>query len=278
MSFIFVYGTLLRGLERNHLLEDSVFKGLAYCGDVNMYNLDSFPAMSPGEGNVVGEVYDITQNDILPIVDLVEGYQTGNERGSFYVRREVPVQLFSTGDWIYAQAYIMLRDVDDYPTIHHGDYRRYLYEQKGEPCYYLGFGSNLDPDRLRERIGGWNSTVKGTLPDFRLTFNKKASFDDCLYANIVTGLEGKDVPVVGYGVNQEAIEKLDWQEGVPYHYIRTVLPMRTESGEELLGWAFLANPDMVIRGGKVSDQYHQHLVRGYEFHGLGKLETFVCKY
>jgi gamma-glutamylcyclotransferase len=278
MSLLFVYGTLLRGLVRNDVLKDCEYHGIASLNG-KLKALESFPALvNVGcESRVIGEMYNVSSDEIMSVLDNIEGYDPDRDSASLYVRRELPVQSFSTGEWVHAQAYIMLRDVDDYPTIHHGDYRRFIYEKTDQPIYYFGFGSNLDPDRLRERIGGWSGTVKGTLPDFRLTFNKKASFDDCVYANIVTGLDGKDVPLVAYEVSQEAINTLDRYEGEGVDYIRTVLPMRTESGKEQFGWVYIANPDKIIRGGNASDEYREHIVLGYDFHGLGNLETYECK-
>jgi gamma-glutamylcyclotransferase (GGCT)/AIG2-like uncharacterized protein YtfP len=275
---IFVYGSLLRGMIRNDALEDSEFLGLAYCNG-ELKDLGSFPALIPGKEKVIGEVYTASSK-IISILDQIEGYNTNDEIGSLYIRKELPVRLFSSGKWIDAQTYFMPRDVDDYPTIESGDYRRYILSQNEKTIYYLSFGSNLSTDRLRERIGRWGKVVRGYLPDFRLIYNKRSSIDDGFaFANLTVAEKGKDCRCAAYEVDEQAIHELDYWEGVlssSSHYVRTVLPMKTEKGEGLMGFVYIAHPDQLIRNGKPSPAYREYLLQGYYDHGLGKLEDYEC--
>jgi gamma-glutamylcyclotransferase (GGCT)/AIG2-like uncharacterized protein YtfP len=47
-------------------------------------------------------------------------------------------------------------------------------EDAQDGIWYFGYGSNLDPDRFRERVGRWMDRRRATLPDYRLTFSADA--------------------------------------------------------------------------------------------------------
>jgi len=68
--------------------------------------------------------------------------------------------------------------------------------------------------------------------------------------------------------------KLDSHENVPTSYIRTVLPMITRNGSPLLGYIYLANPDMIVNDRQPADHYRNYLSQGYRIHGLGELAEF----
>lgn len=275
-TMLFVYGTLVKGLSRNEALEDSKYLGIAHC-KAELKDCGAFPAMVEGNRTVIGEVYEIESERILASIDQIEGYIEGKESESLYVRREINVRLFSNGDWITAQTYLMIQDTSRLPTIECGDYRRYFWDEKGSHVYYLAFGSNLSTSRLRERIDPWQKSVKGYLPGYRLVYNKRSHEKEGIgYANIITGIEGEDCPCVAYFVGVWDIASLDHWEGESFHYIRTVLPVRTEDGEDLMGFVYLALPDQLISDGKPSQEYRDFLLQGYKDHGLGNLEDYEC--
>lgn len=88
---IFVYGTLLKGLSRNSVLKDSEFLGLAYCQGT-LINLGSFPGLITGEDNVIGELYKLSDNKILEILDQIEGFNKDDKSASMYLRENMRVR------------------------------------------------------------------------------------------------------------------------------------------------------------------------------------------
>lgn len=84
MSFLFVYGTLMRGFHNHHLLRNSEFVGKAITY-LPAYELDShgaFPALHEvGNGYYVkGEVY-VVNDEILSRTDRLEGHPNWYQRG-----------------------------------------------------------------------------------------------------------------------------------------------------------------------------------------------------
>ena len=84
------YGTLMRGNHNDHFMEDAKligegqFKGDLYC-------LGGFPAVMPGEGIVVGEVYRVPV-EAIPNIDGLEGYDARTDSG-MYLKRKVIVHV-----------------------------------------------------------------------------------------------------------------------------------------------------------------------------------------
>ncbi len=122
---LFVYGTLLRGLERNTLLADSAFKGTGtICA--TLYDCGSYPGIREGAGLVCGELYEINR-ETLQLLDQVEGYREGNGN-SLFVRQEVEVTIADGA--VSAVCYFFNRSTDALALIASGDYR--LYRQAGQ--------------------------------------------------------------------------------------------------------------------------------------------------
>jgi len=92
---------------------------------------------------------------------------------------------------------------------------------------YFAYGSDMDPKQMRER--GISPTAiysrkRGTLMDFKLEFNKRASQgSNAGYANIVPS-EGEKVEGVLYTrINELDMDKLDQYNGYPDQYTREEL-------------------------------------------------------
>ena len=85
---VFVYGTLKRSHQRNHVLVNQTFIGEATTtADYRMYDLGDYPGLKevePGSGvGVQGEIYQVDQA-CLRQLDQIEGVDQG-----LYQRREV---------------------------------------------------------------------------------------------------------------------------------------------------------------------------------------------
>lgn len=75
-----VYGTLRRGFGNHRLLANGRMLGECRLDGWEMYSLGDFPAVVPGDGEIVCEVYEIDQA-ILNRLDHLEGYPNFYNRG-----------------------------------------------------------------------------------------------------------------------------------------------------------------------------------------------------
>ena len=125
---IFVYGTLMTGLQRQRALSRSHFIGNGTITG-ELYDLGRFPALVKGDSNVLGEVYEISEQT-LNMLDQIESYDPDNHQESLYVRQAVNVHLDSSGEPISAESYYYNRSIKGRGTlIVGGDYRAFLDEQ-----------------------------------------------------------------------------------------------------------------------------------------------------
>lgn len=122
LQLVFVYGTLKRGHQRNHVLADQTFIGPATTvADYRMYDLGSYPGLievAPGAGDQIqGEIYRIDPA-CLRQIDQIEAVDQG-----LYERREIrfdpPLTTLSLplkpldGSIV---AYFYLNDIDGYTS------------------------------------------------------------------------------------------------------------------------------------------------------------------
>jgi len=120
---IFVYGTLLSGLERSYVLDDSELLGDAVAGGVCLYDLGCYPGIKNGDGAVFGELYDV--DDItLETLDAIEGFDSNNLDNSLYLRSEIRILVPSITISVYSYFYNLA--VDESMLIDDGDYRKFL--------------------------------------------------------------------------------------------------------------------------------------------------------
>jgi gamma-glutamylcyclotransferase (GGCT)/AIG2-like uncharacterized protein YtfP len=121
-QLVFVYGSLMRGLDLHHLMESGTFSGE---GTVlgTLVSLGRYPGMIDGSGVVHGELYRF---DDLPaaldVLDDVEEFNASDPDGSPYVRITRPVTT-SGGAQVDAWLYLYQGSVKDAPRIAGGDWR-----------------------------------------------------------------------------------------------------------------------------------------------------------
>ncbi|MFM7268110.1 MAG: gamma-glutamylcyclotransferase [Cyanobium sp.] len=70
---LFVYGTLKRGQPNHHWLQSCPYEGEAIMAGLLLYDLGPFPMAVAGEGEVRGEVYALSRQE-LSSTDRFEGY------------------------------------------------------------------------------------------------------------------------------------------------------------------------------------------------------------
>jgi gamma-glutamylcyclotransferase (GGCT)/AIG2-like uncharacterized protein YtfP len=108
---VFVYGTLLSGENRHRFLSESNFEGADKLDDHTMFAVGDYPAISVGDGSVVGELYTVPAQ-CLWALDRIEGcpglfrrkwvtLNTGREAwayiGNNCLSERLPV--IESGDW-----------------------------------------------------------------------------------------------------------------------------------------------------------------------------------
>ncbi|MDW8083804.1 MAG: gamma-glutamylcyclotransferase family protein [Candidatus Caldarchaeum sp.] len=87
------------------------------------------------------------------------------------------------------------------------------------PVWYFAYGSNLDQEGMKKRVGAWKELRPAKLRGFRLVFNVYSSSWHGGIANIE---EDPSSTVYGaaYLLDESQLEKLDRYEGVPHLYHR----------------------------------------------------------
>jgi gamma-glutamylcyclotransferase (GGCT)/AIG2-like uncharacterized protein YtfP len=105
----FFYGTLRHGQENYTLLRNYTMSERTACThNMELYALNSFPMMVPGDGIVYGELTTIfphLYHYMLEKIDNLEGYRPYVNH-CLYRRELIAVELLETGQSINAWAYV----------------------------------------------------------------------------------------------------------------------------------------------------------------------------
>ena len=123
---VFVYGTLMNGESNHHFLENSSCLGASTVEGYQMYNVGWYPAIVAGDGMVIGELYEVPQEDMSRI-DMLEG------EGSLYIRK---CEMTSSESLAYI--YEFLEDTEGLERI--SSWKDYI--------WYVSYGSNMLYDRF----------------------------------------------------------------------------------------------------------------------------------
>lgn len=94
--------------------------------------------------------------------------------------------------------------------------------------WYFAYGSNLDQEGMRRRVGGWHDLKPAKLKGFRLVFDIYSSSWRGGVADVVEDEAGV-VYGAAYLLDEEQLEKLDKYEGVPHLYHRRKVAVEVES-------------------------------------------------
>lgn len=126
-DFLFIYGTLLPTLCRHDALQGAACLGPARVRAC-LHDLGEYPALVPGEGVVLGEVYAVDAA-LLAHLDAVEEVVPGDDAASLYLRRKIRLEASAQGLPQQAWTYVYNRSVAGRPWIADGDYRQFLRER-----------------------------------------------------------------------------------------------------------------------------------------------------
>ena len=262
---VFVYGTLLKGMGRANVLSTARFLDHGFI-QASLHDLGNYPSISSlNDSQVFGEIYEIDA-EILSILDKIEGFSPKNVQQSLYTRRQVVVRGITMNCNHDAWTYFFNGDLNNKNIITSGDYRRYMQELSRESFWYIAYGSNMDIERLEQRIGKPKDSVAIVLDGYKLTFNKRDGNGD-VYANLMCHLEAK-TPAVAWRIDAEQLAKLDYFEGTPLHYLRIGFAFQHPTEGASLGQAYLANPKKLVKEQTPNSNYLRFISNGYQAFGF----------
>ena len=131
--------------------------------------------------------------------------------------------------------------------------------------HYFAYGSNMNPDRVRERGIVFCDIAPARLAGMRLVFDKVSrNRPDVAHANIVHA-PGEVVEGVLYRLRTpDEIQKMDPFEQAPVNYGRDVVYVAS-GDEHIPAWTYFANRAVRKVGFKPSRAYLKHLLAGREY-------------
>jgi len=127
--------------------------------------------------------------------------------------------------------------------------------------WYFAYGSNLDMDRFRKRIGVWQETKRATLKDYRLSFDSRGKAD-------ILEQKGERVWGAVYEVTEDQLKILDGFEGVHngiYKRIHVNVECRGKT-EPAIAYVKVKK----IGFHPPDDEYLNYILRGLKQHGYGE--------
>ena len=118
-----VYGSLREGFA----LPDAPDVGSALVDRGNcripgqLYDLGEYPGLVPGEGSVVGDLFEVRDLSVFRLLDRYERYDALHPKDSLYLRRVVRLLQPQVDAWVY----LYNRTVEGQPRIESGDWAQY---------------------------------------------------------------------------------------------------------------------------------------------------------
>lgn len=129
------------------------------------------------------------------------------------------------------------------------------------------FGSNLDSERLRFRVSGWNGQFKPAfLPNYELRFNKRLQKGG-VAANVMPHSTRKVWGII-VELDDNDLEAMDSYEGHPYHYERKKIDLFYENGSQVSAYIYIAHPQRIIEENLPTSKYLDYFSRGAKMCGL----------
>ena len=277
-NLLFVYGTLRQNYGNHGFLKNAHFLGEAKTQDkFVMHCRGSIPFVSESQAisQIVGEVYEVDDNNLAAIDQLEGCYPKRDDSGEFessswYTRKQVAIQFGGGNNATYIWMYFNEQETQ-HPIISTGDYKdREAMLHRQDRVWYFAYGSNMDFDQMMSRNAPFTKRVRGVIHGHRLVFNKiSGKYPGHGVANVVAEW-GYDVVGVLYEVDRPGIEALDGFEGVRGgHYIRTEMMVQLNDGTAVNAYVYVAHPNKVEDGLTPHDDYFYHLEQGLDLLGEG---------
>lgn len=126
---------------------------------------------------------------------------------------------------------------------------------------YFAYGSNMNPNRMEYRGADIYSMRPAVLNGFELVFNKLSSSTPGEgFANIQKK-EGSVVEGILYETTLKGIRNLDHYEKYPREYDRTLFGLSHSGSENIIAFAYIAQPGRIAPYLKPRRNYLNHLLR-----------------
>ncbi len=128
---------------------------------------------------------------------------------------------------------------------------------------YFAYGSNMNPQRIKERISRLPYKESASLPGYKLCFNKQAHKKPGIgYANVVQA-DGEAVYGILYQVTEDELLQIDRHEGVRTgHYSRAKVAVLIHDGKEVIAVTYVACPNRISDGLLPERCYLDHFLAG----------------
>lgn len=135
-NLLFVYGTLLSGLNNHHFLQGATCLGSATLPGA-LFDLGDYPglivagALALPLAPVMGELYEVKPAQWAQL-DALEQFDPQSMSNSMYLRQWAEVTWLKTGaaQSQRAQVYVYNWPLTDRPRIENGDFRRHISTKK----------------------------------------------------------------------------------------------------------------------------------------------------
>ncbi|MEM4189341.1 MAG: gamma-glutamylcyclotransferase family protein [Candidatus Caldarchaeum sp.] len=132
--------------------------------------------------------------------------------------------------------------------------------------WYFAYGSNLDQEGMRRRVGRWYDLKPALLKGYRLVFDVYSSSWRGGVANVRED-EASAVYGAAYLLDEEQLEKLDRYEGVPHLYHRRKVVVEVE-GQPVEAFIYVGtNPRSSLLP---SAEYLSLMIKGLKKMGYGE--------
>lgn len=130
-------------------------------------------------------------------------------------------------------------------------------------CYFA-YGSNMNPERVRERGILFRAAEGASLTGYRLLFDKTSTaHPGSGHANVVYAPGSKVEGVLYWLDTPDQIEKMDRFESAPVNYSREVVAVSLSGDDrQVWTWIYFANPAVRRTGLKPPRSYLAHLLAG----------------
>lgn len=134
----------------------------------------------------------------------------------------------------------------------------------GSTIMYFAYGSNMDSNRLHNRIGDVSSSERAYLSRFQFQYNKLSYKLDRVYANIMPENHSVVWGVL-IEVDEAQLDKLDDDEGVENgHYRREKVTVVTDQNIEIEALTYVSEEKWVRSGLQPKEVYRNFCIRGAE--------------
>lgn len=124
---------------------------------------------------------------------------------------------------------------------------------------YFAYGSNMDPQRMKNRKVYFSKRERAILKDHKLCFNKQVARNSKEgYANLIPK-KGFATEGVLYEINDDDIKKLDVAEGYPNHYYRKTVEVEKNNGQKVKASIYFAQTYKIKDDLKPTREYLNYL-------------------